>query len=101
MDGEQPMVWNKRGNTDGGASSGRGGTKRGGKPPVVRDDSDPDRRKAGGNTGDQPVEFGTCSACDGKGEVETGRQEVDEDGRFAGNAVTKCTACSGGGRVTK
>ncbi|MCK9876678.1 hypothetical protein MXD61_24275 [Frankia sp. AgPm24] len=93
------MVWNRRGNTDGGASSGRGGTKRGGSPPVVRDDGDRHRRKAGGDTGDRPVEFGDCSTCNGKGEIESGRQEVDEDGRFLGNAVVRCLVCDGTGRV--
>ncbi|SNQ51536.1 conserved hypothetical protein [Frankia canadensis] len=95
------MVWNKRGNTDGGASSGRGGTKRGGRDPVVRDDSDRDKKKRGGSTGDTPVEFGECSACNGKGKVETRTAERDEDGAFDGAAVTDCTACGGEGRVKK
>jgi DnaJ-class molecular chaperone len=95
------VVWNKRGNTGGGASSGRGGTKRGGKDPVVRDDTDPDRRKKGGSTGDRPVEFGDCSACNGLGEVEAPRSEVDEDGAFRGAQVVTCTACGGEGKVKK
>jgi DnaJ-class molecular chaperone len=68
---------------------------------VVRDDSDPDKRKAGGNTGDKPVEFGECSACNGKGKVETRASERDEDGTFSGAAVTDCTACGGEGKVKK
>ncbi len=95
------MVWNRRGNTRGGASSGTGGTKRGGKAPVIRDDTDPDHRKAGGTTGDRSVEFGDCSACNGKGKVETRAVERDEDGQFSGAAVTDCAACDGEGRVRK
>ncbi len=78
------MAWNKRGNTRGGASSGSGGTKRGG-------------------SGSNPVDAGTtaadCPTCQGKGETVAPNAERDEDGAYPGAQMTRCTSCNGTGKI--
>lgn len=56
------MVWNKRGNTGGGASSGRSGTKRGG---------------SGKNPVSDSTSTSDCPSCQGVGEVGTPNTEKD------------------------
>lgn len=82
------MAWNKKGSTEGGASTGRDGVKRGGR---------------GGTTGSnvQSVEFADCPTCNGSGQVTFEVVEGDEDGQFSGTQTKKCSKCSGSGRVKK
>ncbi|WP_239310139.1 hypothetical protein, partial [Frankia sp. Cj3] len=79
------VVWNKRGNTGGGASSGSGGTKRGGKD----------------YTSSHSVDRGTmtCPRCSGSGEVERDHVETDGDGGFSGADRMTCLRCNGRGTV--
>jgi DnaJ-class molecular chaperone len=81
------VVWNKRGNTGGGASSGRDGTKRGGKD----------------YTPEISVDQGTmtCPRCSGSGEVRRPHVETDEDGGFTGSDQMDCPRCGGSGTVKK
>ncbi|MCK9929410.1 hypothetical protein MXD62_19875 [Frankia sp. Mgl5] len=82
------MAWNKRGSTEGGASTGRDGVKRGGK---------------GGTTGSnvQSVEFADCPTCNGTTKVTRDVVEGDQDGRFTGTQEVDCTRCNGTGKVKK
>ncbi|WP_322753162.1 hypothetical protein [Frankia sp. Cas3] len=82
------MAWNKRGSTDGGASTGRDGVKRGGK---------------GGTTGRnvREVEFATCPTCNGDGKVVFEQTERDEDGQFSGTQTKTCPTCNGSSQVAK
>jgi hypothetical protein len=81
------VKWNKRGNTGGGASSGSGGTKRGGsaRTPI-----------SGG------VDRGvlTCPRCLGEKQIGNPATESDEDGDFTGEDLQECPRCRGKGTVT-
>ncbi len=81
------VVWNKRGNTGGGASSGSGSTKRGGKD----------------YTASHSVDHGTttCPRCSGTGEIVRDHVETDEDGGFSGADRMTCPRCGGEGTVTR
>ena len=80
------MVWNKRGNTGGGASSGSGGTKRGGsgRTPL--------------NDGERSTTL-TCPRCQGEGQIGNPAAEKDEGGTFTGRDLIKCPRCGGSGTV--
>ncbi|WP_322749034.1 MULTISPECIES: hypothetical protein [unclassified Frankia] len=82
------MAWNKRGSTDGGASTGRDGVKRGGKDATAK-------------TNVREVEFANCTTCNGAGVVAFDRAETDEGGGFSGTQERTCAACSGSGKVKK
>jgi hypothetical protein len=81
------MVWNKRGNTGGGASSGRGGTKRGGsgRTPITDQSS---------------TNLITCPRCLGEGQIGNPAAEQDADGTFTGRDLEECPRCGGEGTVT-
>lgn len=80
------MAWNKFGNTGGGASSGSGGTKRGGsaRTPIV-----PESRS-----------MVDCTRCLGQGQIGNPAVETDEDGAFTGEDLQDCPDCDGDGKVT-
>ncbi len=101
------MVWNKRGSTGGGASTGRDGIKHGGKGGSAGSKGNPDtekdydKRGAKARTPDlDTVETADCPTCNGTGKVQAERVETDEDGRFSGSQRTDCAACDGKGKVT-
>jgi hypothetical protein len=79
------VAWNKRGNTGGGASTGSGGTKRGGsaRTPITDD--------AGGVL--------DCPRCLGEKEIGNPAAEQDEDGVFTGRDLQRCPRCNGTGTV--
>jgi hypothetical protein len=79
------VAWNKRGNTGGGASSGSGGTKRGGsaRTPIV-------------DSGRSSVD---CPRCLGEGQIGNPAAEADEDGVFTGSDLQRCPRCEGKGTV--
>ncbi|WP_261554852.1 hypothetical protein [Frankia tisae] len=102
------MVWNKRGSTGGGASTGRDGIKRGGKDSSAGlkgspdTEKDYDKRDAKSRSPDlDTVETADCTTCNGSGKVQADRVETDEDGQFTGTQNVDCTACDGTGRVTR
>jgi hypothetical protein len=82
------VAWNKRGNTSGGASSGAGGTKRGGSTPTPVVDASP-----------APATL-TCPHCLGEGQVGNPVAESDEDGVFTGRDLVQCPRCTGAGTVS-
>jgi DnaJ-class molecular chaperone len=79
-------IFDKRGASPNGQSSGSDGRKRGGTQ----------------HTADNPVDQGplTCPRCQGTGSVERPHVETDEDGTFAGNDVQDCPRCDGKGKVS-
>lgn len=83
------MAWNKRGNAGGGASSGTGGTKRGGSGRTPIDD------ESTGTAGTL-----TCPRCLGHQQIGNPAAESDEDGVFTGRDLQKCPRCDGTGRVS-
>lgn len=101
------MVWNKFGSTDGGASTGRDGVKRGGRggSPKAKDPPDIEQdygKRGGGRSADlDDVEEGDCTSCNGTGKTVADTVESDEDGGYTGTQETDCTACNGTGRITK
>jgi hypothetical protein len=82
------VVWNKRGNTGGGASSGRDGTKRGGSGRTPLTDS-------------QSSDTLTCPRCLGEKQIGNPAAEQDEDGIYTGRDLQECPRCGGTGGVTK
>jgi hypothetical protein len=101
------VVWNKRGSSGGGASTGRDGIKRGGKGGSAGAKDSPDVEKdygkrGGGRSADlDPVETADCTTCNGTGYVVSDGVETDEDSGFTGTQEVKCSKCDGTGRVTK
>jgi hypothetical protein len=87
------MVWNKRGNTGGGVSSGKDARgrvtiKRGGsgRTPLVDEG---------------PTELIMCPRCLGEGQIGNPAVEQDEDGNYTGRDLQQCPRCGGTGRVKK
>ncbi|CAO5185207.1 Molecular chaperone DnaJ [Frankia sp. AiPs1] len=101
------MVWNKRGASRGGASTGRDGIKRGGKDGSAGSKGTPDTEKDYAKRGAaksedlDKVETADCTACNGSGYQQSDRAEADADGGFTGTQTPRCTSCDGSGRVTK
>lgn len=79
------MKWNKRGNTGGGASSGSGGTKRGGsaRTPIA----------------DSGTDAAGCPRCLGEGQIGNPAAERDVGGVFTGEDLQECPRCAGTGTV--
>jgi hypothetical protein len=101
------VVWNKRGSSGGGASTGRHGVKRGGKGGSADSKDSPDvekdyNKRGGGRSADlDPVETADCTTCNGTGKVTAERVETDVDGDFSGTQRVDCSACEGTGRITR
>lgn len=101
------MVWNKRGSSRGGASTGRDSVKRGGAGGSASSKDDPDiertyAKRGGGRSADlDPVETADCPACNGTGKKAADRLEADDDGGFTGTQNADCAACDGTGRLTR
>jgi hypothetical protein len=101
------MVWNKRGSSGGGASTGRHGVKRGGKGGSADSKDNPDvendyNKRGGGRSADlDPVETADCTTCNGTGGVISDKVETDEVSGFSGTQRVDCSACGGTGRITK
>lgn len=79
----------KLGNTGGGSSTGRSGTKRGGRDYTADENLAEDQGTL------------TCPRCSGSGEVFAPKVETDEDGGFAGSDKITCPRCGGNGSVAK
>ncbi|CAO5186160.1 CR-type domain-containing protein [Frankia sp. AiPs1] len=81
------MVWNKRGNTGGGVSSGRSGTKRGGSA----------RTPIDGRAPGMPPS--ACPRCQGEGQIGNPAIERDAGEAFSGEDLKRCPDCAGSGRL--
>jgi hypothetical protein len=85
--GGDAVVWNKRGNTGGGATSGRGGTKRGGSARTPIDGHNP-----------RPPAL-ACTRCQGEGQIGNPAAERDAGDTFSGEDLVTCPDCAGRGTL--